>query len=180
MDLGGSGNTIGGNGAARNTIAFNGQDGVTVAGGTGNSILNNSIHSNLGLGINLSNDGVTPNDRDDPDTGPNTLQNFPAISSAVTSGGSTTVKGNLNSIPNRTFTIQFFSSLPALADPSGFGEGKTFIAQRSVTTNRNGNAPFEFVPKQSVPVGNKVTATATNGGGSTSEFSRARIVVRPS
>ncbi len=47
----GANNTIGSNGAARNTIAFNGQDGVEISGAgvTGNSILRNSIFSNAGL-----------------------------------------------------------------------------------------------------------------------------------
>ena len=40
--------------------------------GTANSVnngfLGNSIYNNVGLGIDLNNDGVTPNDLDDPDT----------------------------------------------------------------------------------------------------------------
>ncbi len=184
--VGGSNNTIGGNGAARNTIAFNRFHGVQVQGlsdpssGTGNRILFNSIYNNANLGIQLGAEGgtgVTLNDPDDPDTGANTLQNFPGISSAVTFGASTTITGGLNSTPNSTFTIQFFSS-PA-PDPSGFGEGKTFIGQlNNVTTNANGNRSFNFVPAQKVPVGWRVTATATGVGG-TSEFSRARLVERP-
>jgi CSLREA domain-containing protein len=187
---GGSNNTIGGIGAARNTIAYNGDNGVSVQtalgeSSVGNRILSNSIFSNGGLGIDLHTASepaaggvVTPNDPDDPDTGPNTLQNFPVISSAVTaSGGPTTITGGLNSTPDQTFTIQFFSS-PA-PDPSGFGEGQTFLGQlTNVTTNANGNAFFTFTPNQVVPISWRVTATATGVGG-TSEFSRARIVVRP-
>jgi CSLREA domain-containing protein len=181
--------TIGGNGAARNTIAFNGRHGVQVQGlfppilGLDNRILSNSIYNNGALGIDLRGDGVTANDPQDPDTGPNTLQNFPGISTAVTSPtgstSSTTIRGGLDSTPNSTFTIQFFSSPGAQADPSGFGEGKTFIGQRSVTTNAFGKASFEFIPAQSVPIGWRVTATATGAGG-TSEFSRSRMVVRGS
>ncbi len=178
------------NSVVGNTIAFSFDVGLWVGStgnNTGNRILSNSFYNNGRLGINLSGGtensaGVTTNDRGDPDTGPNTLQNFPGISSAVTtptgSTSSTTIKGGLNSTPNQTFTIQFFSSPGAQADPSGFGEGKTFIGQTSVTTNRNGNASFEFVPARSVPVSWRVTATATGVGG-TSEFSRSRIVVRP-
>jgi hypothetical protein len=57
--VGGSNNTIGGNGAARNTIAFNRFHGVQVQGtvdpnsGTGNRILFNSIYNKDGLGIQL-------------------------------------------------------------------------------------------------------------------------------
>jgi hypothetical protein len=70
------------------------------------------------------------------------------------------------------------NSSPA-PDPSGFGEGRTFIGQmNNLTTNANGNACFTFVPSQVVPISSRVTATATGVGG-TSAFSRARIVVRP-
>lgn len=167
-----------------NFIFSNGQDGVTISGNcsVGSRILRNSIYNNGELGIDLlggdeTTFGVTQNDRRDPDTGNNELQNFPSISSAVTaSGGPTTITGGLNSTPNTTFTLQFFSS-PA-PDPSGFGEGKTFIGERSVTTNSNGNVPFSFEFARAIPVSWRVTATATGAGG-TSEFSRARVVTRP-
>ena len=185
--VGGSNNTIGGNGAARNTIAFNRFHGIQVqevsaeSPGTANRIVSNSIFDNAGLGIQLGAEavagGVTPNDPRDGDTGPNGLQNFPVITSAVLSNGSTTIRGSLNSTPNRTFTIQFFNS-PA-PDPSGNGEGKTFLGQTQVATNRNGNATFTFVPTRVAPLSTRVTATATAGNGNTSEFSNARIVVRP-
>jgi CSLREA domain-containing protein len=187
--VGGSDNTIGGNNAASNTIAFNNFHGIQVqavsdpGSGTGNSILANSIFSNAALGIQLGAEsvagGVTPNDPGDGDTGANNLQNFPQITSAVTFGGATTIGGRLNSTPNRTYTIRYFSNPGAEADSSGFGEGKTFLGQKTVETNRNGNASVNFAPDRTVPIGYRVTATATNGGGNTSEFSNARIVERP-
>jgi hypothetical protein len=162
---------------ARNTIAFNERDGVVVFNHSGNRILSNSIYDNGELGIDLKNNGITPNDLFDSDTGPNTFQNFPVISSATTFGASTTIQGRLHSTPNQTFTIQFFSS-PA-PDPSGFGEGKTFLGEiPSVTTRSNGDVSFTFTPAKAVPVGHWVTATATGVGG-TSEFSRARLVEPP-
>lgn len=98
--VGGSDNAIGGNGAARNTIAFNRFYGIQVqevsaeSPGLRNRIVSNSIYNNDGLGIQLGAEavagGVTPNDLRDGDTGPNALQNFPVISSAVISKGSTT------------------------------------------------------------------------------------------
>src|SRR5258708_5791485 len=62
------------NGAA-NTIAFNGRNGISLAAsaGTGNQFLGNSIVSNSALGIDLGDDGVTLNDPNDADTGPNAL-----------------------------------------------------------------------------------------------------------
>jgi hypothetical protein len=46
------------------------------------------------------------------------------------------------------------------------------VGKEKVKTNRQGNASFRLVaPSQAVPVGSRVAATATNGGGNTSEFS---------
>ena len=175
----------------------NGFEGVAItsSGNTGNRILSNSIYSNTGFGIDLDNDGVTANDARDPDTGPNRLQNYPLITSAQTFGSFTSISGTLDSTPSvkrkirrngkvrtrvvrRSFTIQFFSSPDK--DPSGFGEGKTFLGQVQVTTDLQGQASFSFAPNQVVPVGQFVTATATRmTTGDTSEFSEARIVEEP-
>jgi hypothetical protein len=169
----GANNTIGGVGAARNTIAFNGQDGVRVSDATamGNSILSNSIFSNSGLGIDLrsSTSGVTANDGPgDADTGPNNLQNFPSLSSAKTGRKATTIKGTLKSTKNATFAIQFFKNPKSTRD-----EGKKFIGQKIVTdTDGDGIMPFTFKPKGKVKAGLFVTATATNNATTdTSEFS---------
>ena len=53
--------------------------------------------------------GVTLNDLGDTDgaPGPNDLQNFPIIASAISSLGSTTIHGTLNSLANTTFTVDF-------------------------------------------------------------------------
>ncbi len=173
-------NTVGGAVSARNVIAFNGGDGVSVftSDDIRNRILSNSIYNNGELGIDLfGNDGVTANDNGPPpdtDTGANNLQNFPVISSAVTSEGSTTVRGSLKSTANKTFILQFFSS--PFRDTSGFGEGKTFLGQKTVTTNDNGNASFTFTLARTAPGGQSVTATATDPSGNTSEYSKARQV----
>jgi CSLREA domain-containing protein len=170
-----SDNTIGGvTLEAANTIAFSenlrnlGRDGVTVAGGTGNRILVNEIFSNQGQGIDLSDDGPTANELGDEDTGPNGLQNFPVLNSAVASGDATTIKGKLNSAPDETFKIRFFSN------PENTDEGKTFLGQKSVTTNVDGAAQFTFVSARSVPVGRPITATASDSDGNTSEYSAPR------
>jgi parallel beta-helix repeat protein len=170
-----------------NTIAFNGKDGVSVAGGgvrsaniSANTISSNSIFSNGGLGINLINpnvaipvgesEGPTPNDTGDGDTGPNGLQNKPVISSAKTISGLTTIKGKLNSHPNETYTIELFSN------PSG-NEGKKLITHKSVTTDGSGNRSFTFSPSTKVAVGRTVTATATRDSTlDTSEFSAPKKV----
>lgn len=156
-----------------NTIAFNGEDGVQVRNNTstGNGILRNSIFSNDGLGINLDDDGATPNDPDDPDTGPNNLQNKPNLTSAENSATTTTIKGSLNSVPNRTFKIRYFSN------PSG-NEGKEYIGAKNVSTDANGDTgTFTFKPENKVGANRNVTATATRLlAGDTSEFSGSEEV----
>jgi hypothetical protein len=148
-----------------NTIQFNGGDGVSVVSGSGNRILHNAIGRNGGLGIDLNDDGPTPNDAGDADGGANSTQNKSVISSATVSDGTITIEGELTSTPEKTFAVRFFSN------PSG-NEGKTFLTLRSVTTNAGGNAPFTFSFATAVPTGQTITATATGSEG-TSEFSAA-------
>ena len=103
-------------------IAYNGAAGVVILGSssTGNSIRGNSIFANAGLGIDLGDDGVTPNGPA-PQTGPNDLENYPGIASFQT-GATTRVSGSLNSLPNTAFTLDFYAN--QALDPSGFGQGQ--------------------------------------------------------
>ncbi|MGI8955297.1 MAG: hypothetical protein ACR2II_00045, partial [Chthoniobacterales bacterium] len=134
----------------------------------GTSILGNAIFANSGLGIDLGGNGATPNDTGDGDTGPNNLQNFPVLTSASIAGGTATIAGTLNSSANTQFPVEFFAN--AACDPSGFGEGQTFIGRINVTTNSSGNASFSVMLPTAVTGGN-ITATATDPAGNTSEFS---------
>jgi hypothetical protein len=167
-------NTVGGTTAgARNVIAANMQQGVVVSGATatGNRILSNAIFDNGGPGIDLGNDGPTPNDVDDADMGANNLQNYPVLTSARTGRSATIISGNLDSAPDQTFLIQLFSN------PGGTDEGRKLIGQVRVTTNGNGDASFKYSPKSKVEAGRTITATATGPGGNTSEFSAPGKVV---
>jgi CSLREA domain-containing protein len=169
--VGGMNNTIIGGTApgAGNIIAYNDTPGVGVSSGnTGEQILGNSIHSNTGLGIDLDAAGVTPNDDDDADTGPNDLQNFPLLTGA-TSGSGSTITGSLNSTPATTFRLEFFAN--SACDASGNGEGELYLGAESVTTDGGGDVAFSSSVPTSIPSGWVVTATATNPAGSTSEFS---------
>ncbi len=162
-------NIIGGEGNAGNILAFNGRSGVRVWSGTGNAILKNSIFSNGALGIDLNGDGVTPNDTGDGDTNANNSQNFPVLSSAISNGANTAIRGTLNSTANTSFTVEFF--LNTACDSSGKGEGQTFIGAMLVTTDGNGNAACNATLPL-VPMGQFITATATDPANNTSEFSQ--------
>jgi CSLREA domain-containing protein len=173
---GANGNTIGGVAAgAANVIAFNSQNGVAIEGGPANRVRRNSIHSNGQLGIDLGTDGITANDAGDGDTGPNDLQNYPVLSSAINTGSGTAITGTINSTPNAALELEFYSN--AACDPSGNGEGQFFLGSTVVNTDASGNASFAVTFTTLVPVGQFVTATTSlNPNNSTSEFSPCRQV----
>ena len=161
--------------AAGNVIAFNAGNGVNVPTGRRVGILSNAIHSNGQRGIDLNGDGPTPNDPLDTDAGDNDLQNYPVLTRAGSDAIRTRVEGTLHSAPNTTFLVQFFAS--PQADPSGFGEGQTLLGSAPVTTDAGGNATFTLVFPTPVPLGQFVTATATDPFNNTSEFCAAKQVV---
>jgi len=173
-------NTIGGPAFPDdNLIAFNGGNGVNIASGNGNRIQQNAIFLNTKLGIDLGNNGVTRNTSGGPHNGANHLQNFPVITSALFLGTATSISINLNSTPSSTFTIELFSS--PVADPSGFGEGKTFLAAFNVKTDTHGGVN-KSISLTGVPAGTILTATASDVGknpNDTSEFSAAVKVTVP-
>ncbi len=167
----GPGNQIGGSRDSANVIAYNGGAGVLVEPGPqdDNSILSNSIHDNAKLGIDLGGDGVTPNTPGGPHQGANDLQNYPVLIGAATSADSSTIFGTLNSAASAAFLVQFFAD--PLPDPSGFGQGRTYLGQISVMTDPDGDASFSFVAPGDLR-GRFFTATATDPDGNTSEFAR--------
>jgi CSLREA domain-containing protein len=128
---------------ANNTIAENGRYGIQLGGGVHrNTFTQNSIYDNNDLGIKI------PSDNNDD------IQ-YPALDS--TNGS--TISGT--ACPN--CLIEFFIADP---DPSGFGEGKTYLDY----VHANGSGTFS---KQLGGIGfcKWITATATDGNGNTSEFS---------
>ncbi len=188
---------VGGTGPGEgNVVAFNQGAGVFVGYSTINTFHNrirgNSIYGNgtangqLGrstLGIDLGNPGgfgqggFTPNDLGDADIGPNLLQNFPLLSSAVSAGGNTTIDGVLNSTANTQFAIDFYSNDSCVGRPQDFLQGRTYIGATNVTTNGSGNATIHAVfPGVVLAAGEKVSATATDPDGNTSEFSQRFVL----
>ncbi|MCG3157354.1 MAG: hypothetical protein DKINENOH_03986 [bacterium] len=158
---------------ARNLIHANFGVGISILGpGSGYSISQNVIYANDWLGIDLAvdyccQDGVTPNDPGDGDTGPNNLMNFPVLTSAKTTNGKLIVKGTIDTPNPRSVTIEFFANpVPNPGgDPSGYGEGAIYLG------SDRPNAQGKFTATlPAVAVGTLVTATATDATGNTSEF----------
>lgn len=161
-----------------NEIRDNGAAGVSVTDGSGAdpfdmTIRRNSIYNNGGLGIDLTTgdffgDGVTPNaPAGEVRSGPNNLLNYPVITGFEP--GSAIVQGNYEGPASQTFTLDFYTN--ETIDPSGHGEGQTWIGSGEVTTDTSGTAEFTFTFNVDVPEGQFVSATATDADGNTSEFS---------
>ncbi|MEO7934091.1 MAG: M12 family metallopeptidase [Chthoniobacterales bacterium] len=173
---GATGNLIGGlNSGQGNLISGNNLRGIDLFDATtfGNRIQRNAIYGNAQLAINLaagSEDGfgVTANDIGDTDTGPNTLQNFPILTSVLVSSTRTTLTGTLNSQPNQSYRIEFFHG-PA-GDASQHGGCRYFLGYTNVATNGSGNGSFSVYFTSPIPIGNSVSATATSSSNNTSEF----------
>src|SRR5205085_9697107 len=94
---------------------------------------------------------------------------YPTLLAASRTGGSTTVRGKLNSRPGHTYRVELFAS-PA-PDVIGRGQGQTFLGAITVTTDAAGNAPVTFTTSR-LAAGGFVTATVTDQAtGDTSQFS---------
>jgi len=128
---------------------------------------------------------VTINDANDADTGPNGLLNFPVITSAIIANGQLSITG----FARPGSAIELYS---AQSDPSGFGEGLTYLttliegaaSDLLATTGTYGPAAISgvlqgtdttnsFAFRMAIPsgmsIGSVLTSTATVGG-QTSEF----------
>jgi len=168
--------TIGGTGPGEgNLIAYNGHFGVNVSG-IENSVRGNSIHDNGSLGIKLYTGGSAPNPNDpsDADDGSNHLQNFPILQS-VTNGATTHVVGKLDSTADTTFDLDFYANASCSNFPREFVEGETWIGTAPVTTDGSGHGVFDVTLPVATEAGSRISATATDPLGNTSEFSQ-RIV----
>ena len=152
-----------------NLIAYNQGSGIMLMNGTENAIRSNTIHSNQGLGIDLGNAGISPNDSGDGDTGPNQLINFPDLTASVTSQTSTFLIGKLDSIPKQKLSIQYFAN--DTCDSSGHGEGQSLLGTLQLETGESGSTIFEVEIAEPIPAGQFVTAISTDTDGNTSEFS---------
>ncbi len=152
-----------------NIIADNAK-GVVVKGGTSNAnVIEYNQMSGNGIGIDLGDNGVTANDAGDVDTGPNGLQNYPALTGVWNDGGTIVVSGSLDTTAG-AYDMQFFAN--AACSTTMHGEGATFL--QDVSQNPGSfqirldvntiNTPVAFVA---------ATATGTSG---TSEFSICQAV----
>ncbi len=179
----GPGNTIGGSMA--NIIAYHPGEGIRIQNAslpaTNNLISRNSIFGNGLIGIDLgyggADQGQTLNDFNDPDAGPNQLQNFADIFAPSYNIFSNTLSLSY-SIPtdpaNAAYplTIEFF-----IADASG--QGQIFIGQDtySLADYLAGiDKAISFAPLSPLTIGENLANTVTDAANNTSEFNTEIIL----
>jgi len=188
----------------RNRVRNNGGPGIVLLNATGTILSQNSFSSNggatavSGLAIDLdpntrdpnalnTPNGVTINDANDADAGPNGLLNYPVITSAIIANGELSITGFAR--PGSAIEL-YLAQSPA--DPSGFGEGLTYLttltegiaSDLNATTGTYGPAAINgvlqgtdttnrFAFRMAIPggvsIGSVLTSTATLSG-QTSEF----------
>jgi hypothetical protein len=163
-----------------NQIANNTGAGVAISGAeslndtvTQNQIWDNLYGYVLGDG-NPNHTPILPNDSLDADSGPNTLLNFPLPTSVDVNNGTFVVHGTLDTVPNSSFTLEFFSN--AHCDPSGNGQGQTYLTSATASTDASGHATFAVPIPNGLSTDQVVTATSTDAFGNTSEFSPCAAV----
>ena len=158
-----SANVVGGNApGASNLIAYNGGSGIRVSGyyyytpqPLGTQITSNSIFANIGPGITLGTAAAIP------------VVNA-QLTSAYLSGTGTDVEGSFAGTPGASYLVQFFST-PA-SEASYSPQGKTLIAQQTYTADGGGLVRFSTVLGTAVPIGEAISATATDSNQTTSAF----------
>ena len=141
---------------AGNVIAYNGSAGVRLH--TFNSVLGNAIFDNSGLGIQTHFEDLEP----------------PVLVSATEDDAQTVIEGYVPGSPGTAVRVELFAN--DVCDPSGAGEGKTFIGSVEVVPGAHARAEFQYVVP-SVLSNAVITATATSAEMGTSSFSACRPVL---
>jgi hypothetical protein len=132
------------NSVSGSRIIGNGAQGISVDSATvlRTVIQGVTAYANGGIGIDLNDDGATPNDESGPpydtDTGPNRLINYPVITSVAFDGFNTTVTGYVKSEAFSDVTIYLYTNDALTANTQGQAILDTF----SGTLDANGFLSF--------------------------------------
>jgi gliding motility-associated-like protein len=159
---------------SKNTISYHNSSGIALGGGSGNGNLlsQNSIHHNNFFGIDLGLNGLTGNDTEDEDNGPNKLINFPIITNVVIAGGSTTISGTIDmEAATATYTVELFAN--STTSNAGYGQGEIYLGNVTVPTNATGHGDFS---RTFAGTYTNLSATATDASNNTSEFSLTKVI----
>lgn len=161
---------------AANTVAHNGNMGIAVnTDGTKAALLRNVIFNNGNLGIGFGfGTSPTSNDANDTDSGPNDYLNFPRLSNTSEADGNTKIFYRLD-VPAGAYRIEFYDN--DTADPSGHGEGQTFLGTTDVVSSGTGIQDYTYTLTGVTGINalamttTKIDASTPSGFSMTSEFS---------
>lgn len=164
-----------------NTVVHNTSKGVIIYGDAfKNKISKNSLYENGEIGIDLGGNGISVNDIEDRDVGPNNLQNSPELISNTFDGNFLEIEYKISSDPTYSsfpLTIEIFKS-------DGNRQGKEFLVSFEIAASdlpkgrKQLSATLELVPGNSLKGGDLILATATDLNGNTSEFSNEIVVIK--
>jgi hypothetical protein len=165
-------------GPGGNLVAFNSGVGITVIQGTMNTIRGNSIHDNYPLGISLG-PGGKPLADDPGDANGYTInngQNFPILETVEQIGNDLRITGTLNSHASTTFDLDFYSNPACARFPHDYVQGDQWLGATQVTTDGTGIAAIDVtLTGVVVDAGARISSTATDPQGNTSELSQRLI-----
>jgi hypothetical protein len=155
-------------------IRFNNGPGVAVLSPATGIRVESAIVDNTGLPVDLGNDGPTPNDAGDGDTGANNLLNSAELIAAridYAIGGvrSVQVTGRLRAEPSTTYTVVFYVVMPRTM-PNAQAITVVQYPVTGVTTDPAGDADL-FHPGMNLPPGAVITSMVLDANGNTSEYS---------
>ncbi len=149
-----------------NVIANNAHNGVTVLGGSADTIRGNLIYGNNGLAISLGG-ATTPKSNtlnfspNDPNEDVNAIRALSIATHPNVSGVASGIFLTLVDVPDETYTFDFYLVGPNSA---------SFVARHSGTTDDSATF-FASIPNlPPVPGGMYLTVTATDQDGNTSEM----------
>ena len=167
-------------GTGGNLVAWNGGEGIVLVGGTRNTMRGNSIYFNNALGISLG--GLATPLPDDPGDADGFLinggQNYPIIASATQVGSDLHILGTLNSHASTTFDLDFYENDACSRFPFDYDQGRTWIGSAQVTTDASNIAAIDVTLPGVILLepGARISATATDPNGNTSEFSQRLVL----
>lgn len=157
-----------------NRVAHNGMSGFSVwehplndTNADRNAIVENSTFANAGLGIDLGDNGPTPNDPGDLDTGADQELNYPVILTADWLSGATTLMGTADPASE----VHVFR---AQVEPLGDAEGISWLG--SVWPRPTGTWSLTV---SGLSVGDFVTATGHDWAGGTGTYTNSSEFAAP-
>lgn len=155
-----------------NILQFNGHSGIRLSGSVssvGNLLSPNVFNQNRFLGIDLADEGETPNDTVDADRGPNTVLNFPEFQATHIrwSDGKAVVK-----VYGEVAVGSLVHVYVADGADEKYPEGVRLIA----TTGPGGDGSFSLALPDEVKEGMRLVMLAVDVMNNTSEFSSSKVM----